>query len=145
MLLSTEDVNARLSSPDNLINKLKSVGHGRSSGALVNMPARNDAKPAVILGLPPRVDELMGDIDEKLVAGLARNKAAELLTKTLQRIEHHIDEDTIPANKLPHLATVMNVIANVTEQGNGSRNQQVIIFRPMIVQENHYDTIQVSE
>ena len=131
MILTEEQVQVRIESPLNLLNRLNTLNSGKKS----------------IIPCLPSAEKLIPDIDAKLAANssTAKNKALEIMNAAMDELRIRIPE--IKAEKLAAVAGEMNKIVNAeNDKGrDGSHMPQIIIYSPQFNQENNYETIHVSE
>lgn len=130
MLLSTDEVDERLSSPLNLINRLRAKDNITS------------------VSLPPKVDELIPDLDSKIHSAAIHGKAESLLSDTLDQLKLRLPEIRA-VDKLSNVAANLNKIITAGNeakiQNNQTNNIQVLIYAPEIKSEEDFDTINVTE
>lgn len=131
MLLSDEEVNARLSSPLNLLNRL-----------------REASKKVDIVSLPPKIEDLVENVEDKLSASQNLDKAAVLLGSALDQLQVRLCEVSKP-EKLSSIAKDMNAIIHSAAERNKSNgdvhNTQVIVYAPQVMAESEFETIDVLE
>lgn len=146
MLLSEEDVELRLASPLNLINRMK-----QSAGmdVFVGMHHRkeNDSNPAVVTALPPSIDDLVENVTSKVKLNAVQEQALDLMHDSMGRLKLRMDEIDKP-EKFAAVAHQMNNILNSIDEAKherGSAKQQVIIYKPVINNENHYETLSLND
>lgn len=149
MLLPDNEVDARLASPLNLMNRLRRETSREAVSQLVTVPSAafelgND-KP---LFMPPSADELVPDLDKKLELGTANRDAVGILTDSLSLLRMRLPEIQ-NAKELARIATDMGkVVGTIDEIRNGGRDKgpgAVIIYRPTINNETHYETVTANE
>jgi hypothetical protein len=148
------------------MNRLKSISRKKSN--LISVPKRNnesdsesdaedtnqfqeDTKSAVFdansNGLS--ADTLIEDLDFKLQRGSMKRKAVNVLSNTLDALAANIHDIDRPAT-LSKIATDMSkIVYNLDEDARSAQNnpqsQQVIIYRPIMQTENHFDSINLQE
>lgn len=134
MLLSEEEINARYTNPDNLFNRLEALKTQRSGKSLiVSIP-------------PPKAEDLIEDIDNKLSAKNSQQKAIGIIDKCLNKLEQHAD--LLEVKRLPGIIrdmalTVKNLEAD-TNKANDNRTQ-FIVYNPTMLTEDAFDTVIVKE
>jgi len=157
MILEANEADARLNNPDNLINQLRS----RMSAGIVS--SRNNimpfvglssipAKDNVIVSLPPSIDNLIDDVEQKLIDAEQNKKlssiktsAVAVLDQALTNLQSRLHEVERPKD-LAKIATDMSRIINDSDdKGKVNNFNQVIVWKPMVANENHYETIRVHE
>ena len=164
MLLDNKGIETRLNSSHNLMNRLKSISRKKSN--LISLPERNnesdsesdaedtnqfqeDTKSAVFGDNSLSADTLIEDLDFKLQRGSMKRKAVNVLSNTLDALAANIHDIDRPAT-LSKIATDMSkIVYNLDEDARSAQNnpqsQQVIIYRPIMQTENHFDSINLQE
>lgn len=127
MLLSDEDVQERLSSPNNLLNRLRAA----------SLPAPVIGMPAAI---PPTTKDLDIDIDDKLAATKIRSKAAAIMGAALDELKVRIQDVSKP-EKLAAIAADMNKVLVASKDQDKNKVSQIIVYAPQVISETHFDTI----
>jgi len=132
MLLSDEEIQARMESPLNLLNRLK--------GSL--SPSRKDSP---IPSLPPSSDQIIEDLQEKINYGSIKSKAMGIMTSAMDELKARIPEVHKP-EKLAQIAAEMAKVVNNTQIKfeDRSKSAQIIIYAPQIVNEDQFDVIDMS-
>lgn len=132
MVLDDIDINSRLESPDNLINRLRSLTRLDKSNR-VQTPC-----------LPPSADDVIADLDEKLKSTSIRTKATKILSEAMNQIQSRIEEIDKP-EKLARIAESMNKIieSHTPKKETGPQIGQVIIYTPSLREEKEYPTIDI--
>jgi hypothetical protein len=127
MLLSEDDLQERLESPLNLLNRL-----------------RNVTSPANIPSLPPSSKDLGLDktIDEKLAVGKLRETAAGVMSSALAELKVRIGDVSKP-RELAMIAKEMNAIVQSRENENRIP-PQIIVYAPQVIQENHFQELTLT-
>jgi len=132
MILTEEQIQVRIESPMNLLNRLNSLG---------------SAKKNIIPCMPPKITDVMKDVDEKLASqsNSAKHKALDIMNAAMDELKIRIPE--IKAEKLAAVAGEMNKIVNAENNKNrdGVNMPQIIVYSPTFNQETNYETIHVSE
>lgn len=135
MILSEAEINERMNSPLNLLNRLKAVTSKPNSGAMD-------------IFMPPRIDDLIESAEDKIRLASSRTKALEVIDDAVKALHQRLDEVDKPKD-LSKIATDMaRVVSTVNDVKNGNNNnsgKQLVIWQPVIVQENHYETITVND
>lgn len=158
MILESNEAELRLNNPSNLINQLRlrmnsGAVSDRSSitpfHGLQTLPAKADDR---IISLPPSIDDLVDDVEDQ-IATAAKDKqiknisvsAVAVLDRALINLKSRIDEVERPKD-LAKIATDMSKIIHDDGDNNKVNNfNQVIVWKPMVANENHYETIRVHE
>lgn len=181
MLLNNNQVESRLHSLDNLINRLSGqkateqaqpaeekieaekepnrfelygiprFSPGESSkNEVIDIlpgkvkPARQDESLAV---LPPSVTDLIADAEDKIKTAKLNGLARDVMDEALYNLRARMDEVAHPKD-LSRIATDMSrLIANnnMHTVDVGPKTGNVIIYKPIVVNENHYEALQVAE
>jgi hypothetical protein len=174
MILDSEDVDKRLSSSNNLLNRLRNLTNNglgvkdfhkipeSDSDKILNIPSL----PAVpveldVTNLPesesesedevPSVEALVNRASTKIKLGLAHETALDVLISSAQQLKERIDcYDVDDAKTLSKIAGDMSKVVVGIRNSENKKNemnigQQVIIWKPIQQTENHYDHIVVSE
>lgn len=105
------------------------------------LPARN-SDPIDIPALPPSLDNLIETAGEKAKIARINNTALDILGDTLKELKLRLIEVKSPKD-LAKIATDMGKIINGgkdDKKNNGNINQ-VIIYKPAMSNEHHYETI----
>jgi len=155
MLLDNKGIETRLNSSHNLMNRLKSISRKKSN--LISLPdsreREEDSKLAVFDANSNEsslsADTLIEDLDFKLQRGSMKRKAVNVLSNTLDALAANIHDIDRPAT-LSKIATDMSkIVYNLDEDARSAQNnpqsQQVIIYRPIMQTENHFDSINLQE
>lgn len=156
MLMNDSEIEQRLNSPDNLINRLRSRLNGGFTGLeLVTQTSKDNAVAELVdksssAGIDfPDVTDLVENADDKIRASLIQTTASEVLIDTLENLKYRLGEADNPTQLSKIAADMSKVIASIKQStkvdNNLNVNQQVIIYKPVMHTEAHYDAIQVSE
>lgn len=145
MLLSDIEAESRLSSLDNLVNKLGSLNAPRNS-AVLDMPIPAKIEQSNIPSLPPRSEELISDLEDKLRKNNIKTLATDVLENSLESLRYRLDE-VDKVRDLSRIASDMGKILTQIDPPKEAVNtaKQVIIYKPVMVQESHYNSLQVVE
>lgn len=134
--MTNEEVNSRLESPDNLINRL------RSSMTTRCLPMRNEddkSEPT------PTVAELVDNLEDKLKFGAVRAKALSVLHDSLEVLHGNLGNVT-KIKDLSGIASDMNRILTADESSKNSKTgNNIIIYKPVVNRVEHYETVVVNE
>jgi len=130
MLLDDNEINARMSSPLNLLNRLRN----------------HDAKAIDIPSLPPKSEELVENLDDKIKAVSVKRTASEVMQKSLTRLNDLVETVEKP-ERLARIAKDMGAVVESMKEDKDDnlKNVQVLVYRPEILTENHYQIIQINE
>lgn len=128
MILSDEEIQERLESPINLMNRLRELNKGNSA----------------VVSLPPKSEDIIPNIDEKL--NDSRTKAHSILNATMDELRRRLPE-VQKAEKLATIAKEMSmVIAQQDNRNQGSiQAGQIIVYAPTMVPIENFEVIDVEE
>lgn len=138
MILNESEVTERMSSPINLINRLRDAA---VSGK------RSVHNPHSIVSIPPKTEDIIPDIDEKLAFGSIKIKAAGIMIQAMDELKTRVQDAKTPS-ELAKIAENMSRIVNAEEEKpdrNRDNRPQIIFYAPQINQENNYETIYARE
>jgi hypothetical protein len=127
MLLSDEEIEERLTSPNNLLNRLR-----EATTPKLPLPGANN--------MPPTSKDLDIDIDAKLAATLIRDKAAVIMASALDELKHRMPDVQKP-EKLAAIAAEMNKVLTSRQDQDKVKPSQIIVYAPAVISENHFETI----
>ena len=150
MLMTDEQVNSRLSSPDNLMNRLAALRNPSKDMNLesLGIPKLSRSSDNVLPFMPPSVDSLVENIEEKVNLRLAEEGATGVLLDSITALRQRLNEVESPA-QLSKIAGEMGKIVigiNRNDQDKKVNNfNQVIVFKPMMMTENHYEAVRAIE
>lgn len=131
MIIKEQEVTERMSSPLNLLNRLKEATSRSSNHSIVS--------------IPPTASDVMKDIDEKLAFGGLKSKASTIMMKAMNELEVKISETT-KVSDLARIAGEMNKIITAEDADKSDENRpQFHVYAPQFNQENHYETIYARE
>lgn len=127
MLLSDEEIQERLESPINLMNRLRAL-----------------SAPSPVVSLPPTAADIIPNLDEKL--NDTRAKAVGILNATMDELRKRLPEVQRP-EKLAAIAKEMSqVVAHQDSKNQGSvQAGQIIVYAPQIVPIEQFEIIDVQE
>ena len=145
MILDAEIVKERLDSPDNLMNQLNSFRQTKPSNGLFNPNMRQPVSTG-ISSVPPNIDDLVDSVDDKIKLHSIKGKAVDVLDKSLTALSGRINEVDKPG-QIAEIAEKMSRIINGKDNSKdaGRVQQQLIVWQPILVQENHYEHIEIAE
>ena len=139
MILNEIEVQERMESPLNLLNRLRSQGRKSYQDNTGNV--RNQ-----IVSLPPTVNQLVENIDEKLGFGGIKNKATSIMLRSLEELENRLPEIQRPerlANVAEQMAKVVNAVSP-KDHNDDRKMPQIVIYAPAIRHERDYKVIDIS-
>ena len=127
MLLTDDEIQERIESPLNLLNRLRNASKAHSPSLPI-----------------PSSGDLIPDLDEKL-GGDVRKQAQKIMHSALKELEMRLPDVQKP-EKLAAIAESMNKVLIAREdKDKGSNAPQVIVYAPQVIQESHFETIVVQE
>jgi hypothetical protein len=134
MLLTDNEVNGRIESPLNLMNRLRLASHSSKSDT--------QRHPS----LPPSSNEIIEDLEDKIKYGSIRSKAKNIMISAMDELATRLPEVQKP-ERLAAIAAEMGKVISSTQikVDESSRNAQIIIYAPQIQTEEHFETIIVNE
>lgn len=168
MILNDSEVNNRLNSVQNLSNKLKSLNDKAAASEVITpeiitghqvidfpfqsqIPIlqsqqnvsrnRNETIPEDDLA------DFAADLQRKAETKSANGKAVTVLGETLDLLREQLQTSEVTPVNLSRIAKDMGVVihnTNVDKQENHSGNN-VIIYKPVMVSESHYQQVSVHE
>lgn len=134
MILNETEVTERMSSPMNLLNRLKSI--------------TNPHKPqSNIPSLPPTASEVIDDLEDKLAYGSIRSKAAGIMIAAMDELKVKIADVQKP-EQLARIAESMSKVVNAKNENTEKdrlNTPQFILYAPQFHREDHYETIYARE
>lgn len=125
MLLSNEEIQERIESPMNLLNRLRTA-------------TRSDSP-----SMPPKSEDIIDDMDEKIQIGSIRSKSAAIMATALDTLKLKLDE--LKPEKLVTVAAEMNKIVQSRVEQSSQKVAQVIVYAPQIREEAAYEVVTVKE
>jgi len=144
MILNDNEINTRLKSPLNLINKINNVSRAKATGMELFIPRSTSNENESSLNGAVIKDELDQVIDEgKIKLGLVKAKALEVLHDSLNQLQVRLPEVS-KVRDYSSIARDMKAIL-VDEEANSKFGAQVVIYKPVINDINKYETLVVME
>jgi len=144
MILDSAEIEARVNSPFNLLNRLKTEVNRAVSIVSVPDGLVNRNEPAQIPSIPS-IDELVENAEDKINKATAISGAKSVMAKSIKELERRLVEVEKPID-LAKVAVEMNKIVNGSEEKNkGLNTGPIIIWKPEVHNEAHYETVMVSE
>jgi hypothetical protein len=128
MILEDEEIQERIESPLNLLNRLRSTTKKAESPSLPS----------------PNSKEIIDDLDEKIKYGAVRGQAAAIMSSALTELQQRIPDVQKP-EKLAQIAAEMNKVLISRQDQDKQLPGQLIIYAPRIVDETHFNTIVVRD
>ena len=139
MILEENEALERLESPLNLLNRLR---RELNDGNPLNRKSSNTQ----IISIPPTVDKLVEDLEEKLKYGTLKSKAAAIMSSALDELKAKLPE--VKTEKLSAIAESMNkiIVAQTTDKKDDNDNKpQIIMYAPQFIHEEAFEVIHVRE
>jgi hypothetical protein len=134
MLLSDEEIQERLESPLNLLNRLRTATTPRPpAGNGVGIPC-----------LPPKTEDLDIDVEGEVAVSQLRGKAARIMGRALNALEGRVQDIEKP-ERLARIAAEMHKVVANTEDPNKAKTSQIIVYAPQIIQESHFQELTLKE
>lgn len=140
MILSSEEVNSRLNSEDNLVNRFRKL----TSASVVSLPDVNTSR-TVFESVnsdenAPSIDSLVENVDDKVNSQKGISNAKAVLALVTDRLKARLTEVDKPVD-LARIAAEMNKIVNGEgDKGNKTQNN-IVIYRPALNDVNVYPTV----
>lgn len=131
MILNELEVSERLTSPDNLINRLKEI--------------TKPASRADIPSLPPRAGDVVRDLDKKLEFSSTKAKALGIINKSLDELDLRISE--VRPERLSDIVANMSKFVFAEEDRNKEQTTigQLVVYAPQLVTEKHFNVVEVED
>jgi hypothetical protein len=136
MLLSDDEIQERIESPLNLLNRLKSsLGKAINSHSFPQIPS-----------LPPKSSDIIDDLEDKISNSSVRSKAVGILNAAMDELKVRIPE-VQKAEKLAAIATEMSkVISNQDNRNQGDKTlAQIIVYAPQVQNIENYEIVDIAE
>lgn len=130
MLLTEEEIKARVESPMNLMNRLRST-LDRASHSPV---------------LPPKAEDVITDLEDKINQSSTKKTAAKIMNAAMVELEKRMPEVQKP-EKLAQIAVEMSkVISNQEAKANNTpQGSQIIVYAPQVQNIDSYNIVEVAE
>lgn len=148
MILDKNEIDERLASPNNLLNRLRMLTGGNKKD-IVSIPRAvfNDSKSAETHpSLPPDIDKLVEDVEDKVNTAKCYSSAKSVLAISLESLKSRIIEVDSPAQLSKIALDMGRIVSDFDANKNASTDRTIpIIYRPVIMTENNFQTIMVNE
>lgn len=145
MILNDDEIQQRIESPINLLNRLRKTSTPRSGAIGPFTPSSSPAVPVHIPTLPPKAEDLVNDLEDKIAHATARSKANSILVKAMTELEHRLPEVQKPET-LSRIASEMSkVIANQDAKPTNNQMSQIIVYAPQIQPMENFEVIDIQE
>ena len=144
MILNDNEINTRLKSPQNLINKINNVSRVKATGMELFIPHISETPNDSELSLAVNDDPLDEVIDEqKIKLGLVKSRALEVLHDSLNQLQVRLPE----VSKVRDYSSIArDMKAILTDENEGKKiAAQVVIYKPVINDISKYETLVVME
>lgn len=139
MILDNNEALARLESPHNLLNRIRNI-----SGDIGPVLPDRVEKNSPVIGIAPTADELIDDLDDKLIDAKTVSGANAVLSECINALRGKMDRISKP-EKISKIAVDMSRIIQNSKEEKGDKNQTVIIFKPLIASESSFEVVHVHE
>lgn len=141
MILSDDEVKERIESPINLLNRLRTTLDRAVDGVTHN-------PHSIVPQLPPKAEDLIPDLEEKIQNKQARGKAISIMTAAMDELK--VRMPTIQkAETLASIAYNMSrVVASQDDNAHhrsGINTAQIIVYAPQVQSLDNFDIIDVKE
>ena len=143
MILDSNEIDARVSSPLNLMNRLRALSGIPSIPDNIQNGIIHRKEETTIPSIPS-VDDLVESVDDKINKGKAVSGAKAVMAESINRLRQRLIEVDNPV-QLSKIATDMHKIVNAEVENRKPNNAPIVIWKPEMHQENHYETVVVSE
>lgn len=126
MLLTDEEIQERIESPLNLLNRLRNASRANS--------------PCL-----PTAADLIPDLDEKIGPDI-KKQATKIMNSALKELEMRLPDVQKP-EKLAQIAAEMNkvLLAQQKDKEGDKGGPQIVVYAPQVIQESHFETITIQE
>jgi hypothetical protein len=137
MLLSDDEIQERIESPINLLNRLKT--------SLNRTIAPHTPVPIPSLP-PPSSSDIIEDLEDKIKASSVRSKAVGIMTAAMDELKIRIPDVQKP-EKLAQIAAEMAKVVSHQDQRNQGDNKlsQIIVYAPQVQNISNYEIVDVAE
>ena len=144
MILNDDEIQERIESPLNLLNRLKNATK-RGSIQPFGSPISSDQIPVDIPTLPPKSSDLIDDLESKIVNATARTKAMSIMVSAMSELQQRLPEVQKPET-LARIANEMSkVISNQDNKPVANQMSQIIVYSPQIQPLENYEVIDIKE
>jgi hypothetical protein len=134
MILSDDEIQQRIESPLNLLNRLKTAVNRRPSSQSHQHPA-----------LPPTAEDIVEDLEDKIKNASMRSKAVNILNSAMDELGKRLPEIQKP-ERLAQIAREMSqVVSNQDNKPQTGHTSKIIIYAPQVQSLDSFDIIDVVE
>lgn len=156
MLLTDDEIQDRLESPLNLMNRLKEISGKKEKVSYLpekeKKPVKEDDDDFNNQSLapvsdslpfqPPSIEELIDNFENRIRAGQIVNSALEVMQTTVDQLRVRVLDDDVKPEKLSRIAGDMSkVIDSFRGEKKGSNPGSIIVWKPIMVNENRYESV----
>jgi len=162
MIVNDKQAAARLASPMNLINKLRSTTSSKPRNAAMSLfirPSVPEIKkdsfnpfekqpPSALIPQtsepePTKLDDILSNNEAQISLGLAHDKALKLLNNSVDMLSTKLDD--IKTDKLPQvIAAASKVVESIRKERNESKEVHYHFYTPEQKKVSDYEVIDVS-
>lgn len=166
MLMNNSEIDSRLTSTDNLLNRMRLAPSFKSSDPVramelftgsddiksashmhgMNTSSRNG--PAQVQGLPePEVttDELARRVEDEIKIGLIKNSARAVIGDSLSLLQQRLQEVDKPEKFARIAADMGKVIESFTPKNEQVQRGNIVIYRPVVNHISSYQVVHANE
>jgi len=131
MLLNDDEIQERIESPINLLNRLKTT----LDKATKNIPS-----------MPPKAEDVISDLEDKISNVTIKSKAKEIMNSCMDELKNRVSEVQKP-EKLAQIAREMaQVVSSQEAKSLGeSQGSQIVIYAPQVLSLDNYNIVEVRE
>jgi len=135
MILTDDEIQERIESPLNLLNRLKSnLGKGIGSHS-IQIPS-----------LPPKSEDIIEDLEDKIANKTTRSKANGILNAAMDELHKRIPEVQKPEKLAQIAAEMAKVVSHQDSRGQGDKPlSQIIVYAPQVQVLDNYEIIDIAE
>lgn len=139
MIMTNDEISARLDSPLNLINRLKELEV--KVPEIVSLPVAKQQSKVAVVGLPS-IEDLIDNPEDRIKLAGIKTRATDALSSTVELIAARV-ADTEKPEKLSKIATdMMKVIDTINgDRRESHANRPIVVFTPMLVSEMSFGPI----
>lgn len=135
MLLNDDEIQERIESPLNLLNRLRS--------AMYKHPPSIPSSEEI---LPPKSSDIIENLEDKIQSSTVRSKAVGIMTAAMDELKLRIPEVQKP-EKLAQIAAEMSkVVSHQDNRNQGDKSlSQIIVYAPQVQNIENYEIVDVAE
>lgn len=133
MLVAEAEVIQRVESPLNLLNRLRELSHTSHKTPIPTIP-------------PPKTEDLIPNIDEKLATKNSQDKALSVMNKALHKLDMHVEE-LEPKRLTAIIRDMSQTIKNLEPERDTILDNkiQVVVYSPRQSSEEEFEVIESKE